>query len=232
MILNIYLIIINEYNNINNETINLVKMKEIYLNGDFNITNIRISNDYDILISLSNGALCVYNHSNRNPEYYLIYHHKALSNFIWYEKQKSIISVSHDKSIKIFQIPLKWPGELIRKNKKINDINIIEDMNKDTKKIFYELEYGNKQKYNEEINTKNNEQENNKENENKINDINILNNIWDIGNIKLNNSETQQTLNDKFNHNEINKAQEYIFYFEKSIKYFHSFSDDLDGWSN
>ena len=112
-------------------------------------------------------------------------------------------------------------------------------MNKDTKKIFYELEYGNKQKYNEEINTKNNEQENNKENENKINDINILNNIWDIGNIKLNNSETQQTLNDKFkeneiihNHNEINKAQEYIFYFEKSIKYFHSFSDDLDGWSN
>ena len=34
------------------------------------------------------------------------------------------------------------------------------------------------------------------------------------------------------NHNEINKAQEYIFYFEKSIKYFHSFSDDLDGWSN
>jgi len=239
MILNIYLIIINEYNNINNETINLVKMKEIYLNGDFNITNIRISNDYDIIISLSNGALCVYNHSNRNPEYYLIYHHKALSNFIWYEKQKSIISVSHDKSIKIFQIPLKWPGELIRKNKKINDINIIEDMNKDTKKIFYELEYGNKQKYNEEINTKNNEQENNKENENKINDINILNNIWDIGNIKLNNSETQQTLNDKFkeneiihNHNEINKAQEYIFYFEKSIKYFHSFSDDLDGWSN
>ena len=155
VILNIYLILINEYNIDNNEAINLIKMKEINLNGDFNITNIRISNYYDIIISLSNGALCIYNHSTKNPEYYFIYHHKSLSNFIWYEKQKSIISVSIDKSIKIFQIPLKWPAEIIRKNKEINNINIIEDMNKDTKNIFLELESAKNKKYNENINEEN-----------------------------------------------------------------------------
>ena len=202
VILNIYLILINEYNIDNNEAINLIKMKEINLNGDFNITNIRISNYYDIIISLSNGALCIYNHSTKNPEYYFIYHHKSLSNFIWYEKQKSIISVSIDKSIKIFQIPLKWPAEIIRKNKEINNINIIEDMNKDTKNIFLELESAKNKKYNENINEENNEENINNEN---IHDKEIIyiNSIWDIGNIKQDKLDLIKSEKDKVNNEEI-----------------------------
>ena len=240
VILNIYLILINEYNIDNNEAINLIKMKEINLNGDFNITNIRISNYYDIIISLSNGALCIYNHSTKNPEYYFIYHHKSLSNFIWYEKQKSIISVSIDKSIKIFQIPLKWPAEIIRKNKEINNINIIEDMNKDTKNIFLELESAKNKKYNENINEENNEENINNEN---IHDKEIIyiNSIWDIGNIKQDKLDLIKSENDKVNNEEIiysqkieeiNRIHENNCHLEKYDKYYYYFSDDLDGWSN
>ena len=235
VLLNIYLILINEYNIDNNEIINLVKTKEINLNGDFNITNIRISFNYDIIISLSNGALCVYNHSNKTPEYYFIYHHKSLSNFIWYEKQMSVISVSLDKSIKIFQIPLKWPAELIRKNKEINNINIIEDMNKDTKNIFLELESAKNKKYNG-----NNHKENDKEN-NLDKDIIYINSIWDIGNIKQDKLDEIKSENEKLNNDEIiysqnveeiNTIHKNNYHLEKYNKYYYYFSDDLDGWSN
>ena len=232
VILNIYLILINEYNVGNSDTIiNLVKMKEINLNGDYNITNIQISNNYDIIISLSNGALCIYNHSNKNPEYYFIYHFKSLTNFIWYEKQKLIISVSIDKSIKIFQIPLKWPGELIRKNKEINNINIIEDMNKDTKKIFWELESATKKKYNEDISIENIEEDINSEH---INDKKMIyvNSIWDIGNIKIDKLDSLKSVNDTLNNKEIiynqkdeeiNQIQEYNYYLENNNKYYYIF---------
>ena len=143
LILNIYLILINEYNNNNGTLINLIKTKEINLNGNIFITNIRITNYFFIIISLSNGTICIYNHSNKYPEYYFIYHHQKLTNFIWIEKQKTIISVSHDRSIKIYQIPLKWPAELIRKNKIINKLNIIIEMITDIKYIFSEISYNN-----------------------------------------------------------------------------------------
>ena len=246
-ILNIYLIIINEYNNNNNEQINLIKAKEINLNGDFFITNIRLTNNYDIIISLSNGTICIYNHSTKNPEYYFIYHHQKLTNFIWFEKQKSIISVSLDKSIKIFQIPFKWPAELIRKNKRNNDINIIKDMIGDTKEFFYELEYNNKYKFEnkEDMNIEDNndiEIDNNDNNNEKSNRINI----WDIGN--LNNekekgeNESQNSLNENINKNGIfyqddykiidtKQSQNYNNNFGTYHEYYYIFSDDLDGWS-
>ena len=134
--LNIYLILIDEYNS-SNESIQLIKMKEIDINGLVNITNIEINNKEDIIISLSNGSICIYNHSCNIPEYIISYHYKKITNFIWYEKQKSIISVSLDKSIKIFQLPIKWPAEFIRLNKEINNIYIINDIIGETNNFYY-----------------------------------------------------------------------------------------------
>ena len=243
IILNIYLILINEINN-TDESINLIKMKEIYLNGEFFITNIRLSNKFDIIISLSNGSICIYNHSNKTPEYYIIYHHKHLTNFIWLEKEKSIISASLDKSIKIYQIPLKFPAEIIRKNKKINDINIIEDIIEGMKNIYNELECNN---MNNEYN--NFEEEINNEKEKGISENKdgkkFMENIWDIGNINSYNSEDKNIIdNNKYSFDD--NINNNILYSDNNIKiinknesnhfdnyhqYFNIFSDDLDGWS-
>ena len=250
LILNIYLILINEFNNNtdNNEQINLVKMKEMNLNGDFFITNVRIANNYDIIISLSNGTICIYNHSNKNPEYYFIYHQKKITNFIWLEKQKSIISVSIDRTIKIYQIPLKWPAELIRSNKKINEVNIIKDMLGETKNIFLELDYNNKINKEKDIINEDSDDKNNENIENK-NEKYKNKFLWDIGDLNVNNSKVKcdieinskngNDMNDLFysnDNNNIKKSDINISQYNKRnieiyYEYFYIFSDDLDGWS-
>ena len=234
LILNIYLILINEYNNNNGTLINLIKTKEINLNGNIFITNIRITSYFFIIISLSNGTICIYNHSNKYPEYYFIYHHQKLTNFIWVEKQKTIISVSHDRSIKIYQIPLKWPAELIRKNKIINKLNIIIEMITDVKYIFSEMSYNNI------IENKEEEQDIKDKNENEK--LNKQYN-WNIGNLNENISEEKNSSNSNLIKNDINYSENKIknldinvtkndnSYLNTYLEYYNIFSDDLDGWS-
>ena len=221
----------------------MIKTKEINLNGDFVITNIRITNNYFILISLSNGTICIYNHSNKYPEYYFIYHHRKVTNFIWVEKQKSIISVSLDKSIKIYQIPLKWPAELIRKNKNVNKINIINEMIADVKNIYSEMTYDN-------INNINKEEEEIKEKDNigKENDIIEKEKLnkkykWDIGYLNENTSKEKNSPKENLFKNDLYYSDNRIkdldtnitkndkAYLNNYLEYFNIFSDDLDGWS-
>jgi len=190
-ILNIYLILIDENNN-NDETIQLIKMKQLYLYGLISITNIEISDKEDIIISLSNGSICIFNHSCNSPEYIISYHYKKLTNFIWYEKQKSIISVSLDKSIKVYQIPFKWPAEFIRKNKEVNDFNIISNIIQETKNIYYNTNSNNSYNnyYNNYMNYDNNDNDNDNENKNghNINNIRNYGNFWDVGNLDSRNN--------------------------------------------
>ena len=203
-ILNIYLILINDIYYNDTEPIQLIKMREIDLNGQFYFTDIHITNKYEILISFSNGSLCVYNHSNKYPEYYFIYHYQKITKFIWLEQQKTIISASYDKSIKIYQIPLILPADLIRKDKKINDIKIIKDMIEETRNIFCELEHKSYNSYYEESNTNKNDNEvNSGENDTNNNIIEspdienkkVYKNIWDIGNLDFNRYETTKNKN-------------------------------------
>ena len=234
LILNIYLILINEYNNDNGTLINLIKTKEINLNGNIFITNIRITSYFFIILSLSNGTICIYNHSNKYPEYYFIYHHQKLTNFIWIEKQKTIISVSHDRSIKIYQIPLKWPAELIRKNKIINKLNIIIEMITDVKYIFSEMSYNNiieNKEEEEDIKDKNENEKLNKQYK------------WNIGNLNENISKEKISQNSNLFGNDINYSENKIknldinntkndnSYLSNYLEYYNIFSDDLDGWS-
>ena len=246
--LNIYLILIDKNNN--NGPIQLIKMKEIYLYGLISITNVEINNKDDIIISLSNGSICIYNHNYNNPEYIISYHYKKLTNFIWYEKQKSIISVSLDKTIKVYQLPIRWPAEFIRANKEINDVYIIKDLIQETKNLFYRYNIDN---YNEGIINDNNR--NIKEN----NKIRNYGNFWDVGNLdprnnKLNKIIKKEDNNEKMfinnNNNILNSYNinnnkndnlgnnKYSFFKAKNIykidnyeEYFNRFSDDLDGWS-
>ena len=255
-ILNIYLILIDENNN-NNDPIQLIKMKALYLYGLINITNIVINEKEDIIISLSNGSICVFNHSCNSPEYIISYHFKKITSFIWYEKQKSIISASLDKSIKIYQIPFKWPAEFIRTNQEINDYNIIDNIIQETNNIYNN--YNSNNSYNNYYNNNIDDNNENNENDKKRN----YGNFWDVGNldsrnniskIMKNEDSNNKNNNEKLfinNHNNIlnvyniNKNQGKSFEnnknsynnnieykIEKYEEYFNIFSDDLDGWSN
>ena len=207
-VLNIYLIFINENSYNNDETIQLIKIKEIFLYGLINITNIIVNNKDDIIISLTNGSICIYNHQYNMPEYIIPYHYQKLTNFIWYEKQKSIISMSLDKTIKIYQLPMKWPTEFIRKNKEINDMNIIRNIIQETKNIYYKSSsnYLNSNKYNDEDEDKNDVDNNN--NNDKGNTGKNYGNIWDEGNLDSRNVKNK---NEKTKDKDKNNIDEKMF---------------------
>ena len=173
-------------------------MKEIYLYGLITITNIEITNKQDIIISLSNGSICIYNHSYNTPEYIISYHYKRLTNFIWFEKQKSIISVSHDKSIKVYQLPFKWPAEFIRKNKEINNANIIQDIIQETRNIYYSYDSKNKSYNNNYYEEDDDNNYNNKDEINNSKKEGIkYGNFWDIGNLDSRNIRNKEIKSDK-----------------------------------
>ena len=240
-ILSIYLI------QFNNDTINLIKLRELYLGGKISITDVNINKKEDLIIAISNGSICIFNRCYNYPEYIIDAHLKKVTGFIWIEKQKILISCSHDKTIKVYQFPLKWPAEFIRLNKQVNDLSIIKEIKGETKSIYNELYSGNK-----------NYDDNDGDSNNKIN----KENLWNIGNKKDNpilndfwnyqkskNKNKNDFKNDyKYNDNESNEEEDEdnknseneiedlsnnIIY-PKPERYENDniiFCDDLDGWS-
>ena len=117
-----------------------------------------------------------------------------ISGFIWIEKQKKIITASNDKSIKEYQLPIKWPAEFLRINKQINDLSIIYEIKSETNNLYEEL-------YNNNSNT-NDDNGNNKN----------CGNIWDIGKKNVNNDIIKgfrKYKNNMDNKNKVNKNEDY-----------------------
>ena len=239
-ILSIYLIQIN-FNYNNNDNINIIKLREVYLGGIVSITDVNINNNEDIIIALSNGSICIFNKCYNYPEYIIDAHLKMISGFIWIEKQKMIITASHDKSIKVYQFPIKWPAEFLRINKQINDLSIINEIKSETKTLYEEL-YSNFNNTNDNSNNK------------------FYGNIWEIGKKNVNNDVNNDIIKDFWkyknnmdNKNNINKNEDYgnnedkdsddeendinvedNYHYPKPEKYDKFdiiFCDDLNGWS-
>ena len=229
-ILSIYLIQIN-YNS--SDDINIIKLREVYLGGIVSITDVNINNNEDIIIAISNGSICIFNKCYNYPEYIIDAHLKMISGFIWIEKEKMIITASHDKSIKVYQFPIKWPAEFLRINKQINDLSIINEIKSETKTLYEEL-YSN----------------NSNINDNGINKF--YGNIWDIGKKNVNNDiikDFWKYKNNMDNKNNANKNENYEnnedkdsgdsdigvnYHYPKPEKYDKFdiiFCDDLNGWS-
>jgi hypothetical protein len=57
-------------------------------------------------------------------------HTKEICNIFWDENKKMILSGSHDKSVKLYQVPIMWPSEMIQKSKSKTTL-IREDDNRD-----------------------------------------------------------------------------------------------------
>ena len=236
-ILSIYLIQLGEidYNEVN-EKINLTKLREVYIGGFVTITDVNINNNEDIIISLSNGSISIFNKSYSYPEYIIDAHFEYIPNFIWIEEQKIIITASHDKTIKIYQFPFKWPAEFLRINKQMNDLSIIKEIKSETKNAFNELYYNTSIfSYFDEKNKKNKGDK--KENdENDFNSNNqIVNDFWKLK--EKNKNKKNEEIYDNSSENEDEEFEENensnVVYDkpEKYEKYDIIFCDDLNGWS-
>ena len=237
-LLSIYLIQLGEIDfSDGNEKINLMKLREIYLGGFVTITDVNINNKEDIIISLSNGSISIFNKSYSYPEYIIDAHLQYISGFIWIEEQKMIITASHDKTIKIYQFPPKWPAEFLRINKQMNDLSIIKEIKSETKDLIDDKYLNTSWFY---YNDKTKERKK-YENENKINNYEnefdsnqVVNDFWkmkegkDIKNYKSNDNECSENDYEE-KENELNN----IIY-DKPENYENIdiiFSDDLNGWS-
>ena len=236
-ILSIYLIQLGEidYNEVN-EKINLTKLREVYIGGFVTITDVNINNNEDIIISLSNGSISIFNKSYSYPEYIIDAHFEYIPNFIWIEEQKIIITASHDKTIKIYQFPFKWPAEFLRINKQMNDLSIIKEIKSETKNAFNELYYNTSIfSYYDEKNKKN-KGDKKEDDENDFNSNNqIVNDFW-----KLKEKNKNKKNEENYDNSSENEDEEYeenensnVVYDkpEKYEKYDIIFCDDLNGWS-
>ena len=239
--LSIYLIQITD-------DINLVKLREINLGGNVSITDVNVNNNEDIIVAISNGSICIFNKSYNSPEYIIDAHLKKVSGFIWIENQKMIISASMDRTIKVYQFPLKWPAEFLRKNKHINKLNIVNEIKFETKNLYDELysiyRYSNNNN-DEENNNKNYEGiwniGNNKKDKKELKNNEIISDFWkyqkEMENKRKNEDENE---NEQENNNSIESEDDENEINTNSIIYPKPdkdddpdiiFCDDLNGWS-
>ena len=233
-ILSIYLIQLGEidYNEVN-EKINLMKLREVYIGGFVTITDVNINNNEDIIISLSNGSVSIFNKSYSYPEYIIDAHLEYIPNFIWIEEQKIIITASHDKTIKLYQFPLKWPAEFLRINKQMNDLSIIKEIKSETKNAYNELYYNTSiLNYYDEKNKKDkDEQKENNENDFNVNNQ-IVKDFWKLK--EKNENKKDEISSENEDEDEFEEDENSNIVYDKPEKYEKMdiiFCDDLNGWS-
>ena len=233
-ILSIYLIQLGEidYNEVN-EKINLMKLREVYIGGFVTITDVNINNNEDIIISLSNGSVSIFNKSYSYPEYIIDAHLEYIPNFIWIEEQKIIITASHDKTIKLYQFPLKWPAEFLRINKQMNDLSIIKEIKSETKNAYNELYYNtsNFNYYDEKNKKDKDEQKENNENDFNANNQ-IVKDFWKLK--EKNENKKDEISSENEDDDECEEDENSNIVYDKPEKYEKMdiiFCDDLNGWS-
>ena len=242
-LLSIYLIQIGEidYSDVS-EKINLMKLREIHLGGNISITDVNINNSEDIIISLSNGSISIFNKSYSYPEYIIDAHLEYISGFIWVEDQKLLITASHDKTLKLYQFPPKWPAEFLRINKRINDLSIIKEIKSETKNLYNDIYLNNsgfyyydKRKENKKF--ENNEEKKFNENEKDFNSDQVVNDFWKMKEGKDIKKTIIRKDDDSENEYEENEEKENSLdniVYDKPEKYENIsiiFSEDLNGWS-
>ena len=124
---------------LNNITMN--KRFKIKSELKFKVTkiNYNISKNY-LYVSFSNGSTAIYAHDEAFPECILIYkclvllegHVCEVNNTYWDDDQKILLTSGSDMRfkvlilyIKIWQLPVFYPSEIMRKNQDKNDLTFI-----------------------------------------------------------------------------------------------------------
>ena len=229
-----YRLINYDSKNYNNSKIEPKKIKEMDISPLVDINKIIITERGEILFGLSNGSINVYYENDEIPNFVIDAHLKNIPNMFFEEERKALITLSEDKCIKMVQLPIYYPDQMLRtnkneKNKKID--NSIQKLfgnnngnkynNNNVNDIDYDDYYGddNEKKENNPFGTYNNKINNNYNNnyeyENEENFNYGFSNIKQIKPPFFNNKNDKKKIrnrNDELNEDEI-------------------YSVDLDGWA-
>ncbi len=205
---------INNYDgkNLNYKNVEVNKIKEMNISPVVTINKIVLTERGEMLFALSNGSINVYYDNDQIPEFVIDAHLRSIPDMFYEEKRKALITLSEDKSLKMVQLPVYYPDQML-KNEKYEQKHIDKSMEK-----LFGLNINKKTNENE-TNEYDNEYNNNDDdnNNNKTNSNN-----YKIGNLfgdNQSNSEKVQNSNKK-NRNKNDPLTENEIW-----------SYDLDGWS-
>ena len=183
------------------------KIKEMDISPLVDINKIILTERGEILFALSNGSVNVYYENDLIPNFVIDAHLKNIPNIFFEEERKALITLSEDKSIKMVQLPVYYPDQMLKSDKYGNN----------NKKIDNSIEtlFGN----NNKSKNNNNDYDNNTftNNNNDINDNDDF--TFSLNNIQI--------IKPPFFNKDFNKRKnKNEFLNEEEI-----YSLDLDGWS-
>ena len=110
------------------EDFTIKKIKNVNFFSNIEIRDVCVNEKNELYIALSNGSISIYKHNFQNADYILDAHLKGVSCLFWNIEKKSLLSGGEDKYIKMNQIPIKFPSDLIRENESENNRNIFNDI--------------------------------------------------------------------------------------------------------
>ncbi len=85
----------------------------VYTDDSLKIIKVYESNEHYI-VGLSNGSISIHRKTEHTYPYFVItFHQSQLGSYVYIEDKNIIISCSKDKSIKVYQLPIYYPSEMI-----------------------------------------------------------------------------------------------------------------------
>ena len=100
-----------------NNKIESKKIKEMDISPLVDINKIIITERGEILFGLSNGSINVYYENDQIPNFVIDAHLKNIPNMFFEEERKALITLSEDKCIKMVQLPVYYPDQMLRNSK-------------------------------------------------------------------------------------------------------------------
>ena len=94
--------------------IEFMKVLDIVISQGVDVNEVIVNGKEEMMVALNNGSIPVYCRDLNKPEFVVDAHLLSVNGMFWEEKKKMLITCSEDKSVKMCQFPVYWPGEMIR----------------------------------------------------------------------------------------------------------------------
>ena len=185
------------------------KIKEMNISPMVTINKIVLTERGEMLFALSNGSINVYYDNDQIPEFVIDAHLRSIPDMFYEEKKKNLITLSEDKSLKMVQLPVYYPDQML-KNEKYEK----KHLDKSIEKLFGLNTNKNNNKINEYENNNNDEFNNNDNNDNSF----VIGNLF---------GDNQSNSNDE----KIQNSNKKIRSKNQPLSENEIWSYDLDGWS-
>ena len=94
--------------------IEFMKVLDVIISQGVDVNEVIVNAKEEMMVALNNGSVPVYCRDLNKPEFVVDAHLLSVNGMFWEEKKKMLITCSEDKSVKMCQFPVYWPGEMIR----------------------------------------------------------------------------------------------------------------------